>query len=104
MAALPLAVTFAVLRRHEGTRAWTIGLLAATAGALGGMLLVALPLVHYFQVEGFWTQVFVLVPLLLLWWLDVTLARDWQRIALWALAIIVVRYTYGLNLVELLVA
>jgi len=104
LAALPLAVAFNVLRRHEGTRAWTIGAVAATVGALAGTLLVALPLVHYFKVEGFWTQVFALVPLLLLWWLDVTLHRSWQRVILWAAALVVVRYTYGLNLVELLVA
>jgi hypothetical protein len=104
MAVVPLAVSFVVLRRFEGTRAWTVGAAAAVASLLCALGLVALPLVHYFQIEGFWSQIFALVPLLLLWWLDAALDEEWPRLLAWSLAVVAVRYTYGLNLVELLVA
>src|SRR5262249_38216474 len=38
------------------------------------------------------------------WWLDVILDEDWQRIAVWAGSVVLMRYTYGLNIVELLMA
>ena len=104
LAALPLAVSFAVLRPFEGTRAWTAGAAASALAALAALGLVALPLIHYFQVEGFWTQLFALVPLLLIWWLDVVFTEGWQRIAVWGVGLVLVRYTYGLNVVELLLA
>jgi hypothetical protein len=104
LAALPLAISFATLRVFEGTRAWTAGVVASTLAALASLGLVVLPLVHYFQVEGFWTQLFALVPLVLIWWLDVILAEGWQRIFVWGAGLVLMRYTYGLNLVELLVA
>jgi hypothetical protein len=104
LAALPLFIGFMVLRRHQGERAWIAGALAGASCALVALSLVALPLQHYFQVEGFWPQIFGLVPLLLLWWLDATLIDPWHRLLAWAITLVLFRYTYGLNLAELSLA
>jgi hypothetical protein len=104
LAVVPLAIAFASLRRFEGRPAWIAGAGAATLTALVGMTLVALPLVHYFQAEGFWSQLFSIVPLLVLWWVDASFTVWWQRILGWAVGVVLFRYTYALNLAELCVA
>ena len=105
LVALPLSVGFTVLARFEArARIWAVGAAATAAMAAAGLLLVALPLEHYYQVEGFWPQIFGLVPLVLLWWLDATLVVWWQRVAAWGVGVVLVRYTYGLNLAELFLA
>jgi hypothetical protein len=102
-AALPLAIVLGILS-PLAPRARTLGLIGASAGALAGLFLVVLPLLSYLQVEGFWPQIIALIPLLLLWWLDVSLDGWWQRVLAWTMAAVLFRYTYGLNLGELLVA
>ncbi len=63
-----------------------------------------LPLFHYLQADGYYPQLFGLLPLFLCWYLF-TLTRNFiERGLLLAATIIVYRYTYGLNLGDLALA
>jgi hypothetical protein len=61
-----------------------------------------LPLLHYLQGMGYYPQAFGLVSVALIWFFDVTLTKPIARVFGLLLALVLTRYTYGLNLPDLL--
>ena len=56
------------------------------------------PLWHFNQTNGFYSHFMALIPLLTAWLLYAVLEKPWQRALTFALCIIILRYSYGLNL------
>jgi|GEM_PF-1880655 len=98
-----LAALLAMSHRQEeagvpGTRVapWLLlaGLLAATS--------ILFPVLHYHQAEGFYAHLFGLVPTLLGWGLFGFFSSRLLRIGALLFAVVLHRYTYGLNLGDVL--
>lgn len=75
-------------------------LLVATAGVWAILLL---RLLHYHQADGFYAHLFGLVPLVLMAFAYALPRSPWVRCAALAAFIVLYRFTYGLNLGDLLV-
>jgi hypothetical protein len=104
VAAIPCLVAFVVLERFADRRAWYAGAIACAAVALTLAYTVVLPQQHYHQTDGFFPHLFALVPLMIAWLIDsAARARLWRWIGLIA-TVGFYRYTYGLNLADLLIA
>ncbi len=73
----------------------------AVAGAV--LVVVSLPLLSYYQADGFFAQLWGIVPLLAFWLADLSGLDRVRRFVLLALSVILVRYTYGLVLGDLFV-
>jgi hypothetical protein len=67
------------------------------------LVIVLLPLLSYYQADGFFTQLWGLVPLLAFWLADVCGLDRLRRLVLLALSVVLVRYTYGLVLGDVFV-
>lgn len=68
------------------------------------LYLVALPLFHYHQAEGFFVHVFGITPLLGIWLVDGLIRPPRVRLLCFLLGVVAYRFTYGLNLGDLLIA
>lgn len=64
---------------------------------------LALPIVGYYELDGFFAQLWVMVPLLLLWMVDRSGLSRGRRTLLFAILYVATRYTYGLVLGDLAV-
>lgn len=103
-AAFPILLAVVQARRDVGLGAVSAPLVVLTAAGVQLYLLgqVALPLLHYNQAMGYYPIVFGLLPLLLLWAVDVLVRAEWLRLLGIGLAVVMLRFTYGLNLPDVL--
>lgn len=62
---------------------------------------VIFPIMHYLQADGFYPQLFGLIPLFGMWLVYGVVTAPTVRIAAFFLLIVISRYTYGLNLGDL---
>jgi hypothetical protein len=101
-AVVPCAIAFSVLHRFRGERrAWWAGAVAALVATLAVQYLVVLPLLNFHTMGGFWAHVFGLVPLFFLWLADALVRPRLVRLAVLCAGLVLVRYTYALNLADL---
>ena len=101
--ALPAMVLLVVLEPFSRP-AWRIGLAVGAVVMLGIVFAIVLPQQHYHQTDGFFAHLFALVPLMVAWLIDCAVrARLWRWVGLIA-ALVFYRYTYGLNLADILTA
>jgi hypothetical protein len=101
VAVAPCVVAFAVLRRFEGIAFYAGAAACLAAGLLLGWSLV-LPLEAFHFAGGFWAHLFALIPLCAIWWADALIRPPLLRIGAVLLLTALYRYTYGLNLADLL--
>ncbi|MGD0836996.1 MAG: hypothetical protein ABSB49_10185 [Polyangia bacterium] len=102
-ATLPWAVTSVAI----SCRTWpklALGTAVATLASVGVMLVVILPLLHYNQAAGYYVHTFGLLPLLGLWLADARIRSPLLRLAALGVGVLMVRYTYSLNLADTSVA
>lgn len=108
----PIGVYFAVGVAAAGTTLERFGAhpCVRTAGILSSLVWslalvpVALPQLHYHHAQGFFPPIFGLIPLVALWMSDAMLRSAIGRLIAYCVLIALYRYTYGLNLPELLIA
>jgi hypothetical protein len=95
-----ISVTVAAQAASQAARASTRGLLLfAMLAVLVGLEFAALmPLLHLYQTDGFFPQVFALFPLFLMWAADALVENDVARFGALVMGMALYRYTYGLNL------
>lgn len=108
------ALIGAQISGHE-THLWPkrpISKLAYKLALSGGYLLsglaflefFSLPVFHYYQADGFFSQIFGLVPLFLSLLVIAFCGSGYLRIGLLFIIIAITRFTYGLNLSELMLS
>jgi hypothetical protein len=105
VAALPTALGMIALEPYRRSP-WSrrAGLMACVIASVAIQYLIILPQQHYHQTDGFFTHLFGLIPLFMIWFVDVvTEVRLWRWSAVLA-GIVLYRYTYGLNLGEVMIA
>ena len=101
--AIPAIVALVVLEPF-GRWPWRVGVAVGAVALIAVTFAIVLPQQHYHQTDGFFAHLFALVPLLVAWLIDcVVRARFWRWLGLVA-AIVFYRYTYGLNLADMLTA
>lgn len=99
-----LAAAATALERVAGQRrAFAVGLAAAFAWSLAVAALL-LPFLHYHHAQGFFPPIFGVLALLALWFADALVRPAALRWAALAALVGVYRFTYGLNLPDLLLA
>ena len=105
VAALPVIVGLAVLAPFDADRrAWRAGAAVLVVASLAAAWWVVLPQQHYHQTDGFFPHLFGLIPLGFVWLIDTCVrARLWRWSGL-LLGVAFYRYTYGLNLGDILLA
>lgn len=82
----------------SGSRAGRIAAVVASVALLFGL---ALPVVGYYQLDGFFAQLWILVPLVLVWLLDRSGLSRARTALLFIVLCVAARYTYGLVLGDL---
>jgi hypothetical protein len=90
-------------RFTERPFAYRVGLACAFCWSIAA-LRVALPLLHYHHSQGFFPPIFGLLPLIGLWFADALIGPRWLRGLAFAPLVALYRYTYGLNLPDVLLA
>jgi hypothetical protein len=104
--ALPVAlasVAYASIARIKGLVRGIVTLALTLPFQLGVLAVVVFPVVQYYQAEGFYSQVVGLYPMLLAW-LFYGLVEDVRaRFVLGVFWLVVQRFSYGLNLGDMLV-
>jgi hypothetical protein len=105
VAAVPCVIAFALLQRHrDNRRVWWAGFAACVVSSLGAQYFLSLPLQAFHHMGGFWPHVFALIPMFLMWMSDVLIRQRFLRlVAVFAFGALY-RYTYGLNLADLIAA
>jgi hypothetical protein len=99
----PAIVGFSLLQPYKGRPFYAGAVALLVAGGAIGYLLV-LPLEAFHFAGGFWAHLFALIPLLGIWWADSLIRSPSLRILAILLLAALYRYTYGLNLADLLAA
>src|SRR5439155_19375380 len=104
VAVVPAVSAVALLYRfRRQPRVWWVGAFSCLVVGVAVQRYLVLPIEAFYLMGGFWAQVFALVPLFLLWLADALVRDRISRIA-WLFALIAIyRYTYGLNLADLLI-
>ena len=102
MVAFPLTITFALLRETASASraAWIVGVGVTVLATVGLLLLAGLPLLHYNQAAGYYSHLFGILPLMLLWAADALVRLHRLRVAALIGAFVLLRYTYSLNLAD----
>jgi hypothetical protein len=104
--AAPLAVAFTLARARAAGR-WlplAAGLVAAVACELFMLRSVGWVLLSYNQQAGFYAAFFVLLPLMFLWAADVVVRAEPLRLLALTAGVVQLRFTYGLNLPDVMLA
>ena len=65
---------------------------------------ILMPILHYFQADGFYPQLAGLLPMLAVWIISTVVENLYARLVALAAALTMTRFTYGLNLPDLLLA
>lgn len=103
VAAAPLLVAFSVLHKfRDDRRAFWAGAIVCVAGALVVQYRLLLPLELCHVMGGFWSHLFGMVPLMALWLVDALVRQRLLRILALVAGGALYRYTYGLNLADVL--
>ena len=102
----PVLLAVAHLRRQRDLPLLSIliGALLATGVELYLLDRIALPLIHYGQAAGYYPLTLVLLPIFLLWASDALVKVESLRVLGILVAVGLVRFTYGLNLPDVMVA
>jgi hypothetical protein len=101
----PCLVSATVLYRYrDRARAYYLGGAACVVATLAVQYAIVLPLETFHQMGGFWSHLFGLVPLMALWIADVLVRQRLLRLLALLGAVALYRYTYGLNLGDLIAA
>ena len=95
------AAATVVERFATNSRLRNIGIVSALVWSVA-LLPVTLPQLHYHHAQGFFPPIFGLLPLVGLWLSDGLLRTPAARLAAYVLLLSLYRYTYGLNLPDLL--
>lgn len=104
VAAAPCVVAFSILRNHRANaRAYLVGAAVCLAGVIAVQYVTILPLEVVHHMSGFWGHVFGLIPLMSLWLVDTLVRQKMLRVAAIVFVAALYRYTYGLNLTDVLV-
>ena len=98
-AVLPLCAAITTLQTSRRPRS---AFLLVAIVWIAVLYFLAIPLFHYHQSEGFFVHVFGVAPLLALWLADGLVRPPRLRLICFALGIAAYRFTYGLNLGDLL--
>ena len=105
VAAAPCVVVFSILRNFRANaRAYFVGAAVCLAGVIVVQYVTILPLEVVHHMSGFWGHMFGLVPLMSLWMVDTLVRQRMLRVAAILFVVAIYRYTYGLNLTDVLVA
>lgn len=105
VAAVPCVIAFSVLRTvRENARAYVAGAVTSLVAVVIAQYVTILPNEVVHHMSGFWSHVFGLVPLFALWLIDTLVRQRLVRAAALLFGAVVYRYTYGLNLPDLLFA
>jgi hypothetical protein len=97
-------IVLSLAERMRTRAAWLTTTIAGTATVIVMQYTIVLPLMHYHQTDGFFTFLFGFIPLMMIWLADALIrARFLRWIALTG-GVLLYRYTYGLNLAELLLS
>lgn len=105
VAMLPCFVAFATLEREPlPARVWIAAVASCAVLFLVAGGIVVWPLEHYHQADGFWAHLFGLLPLVAAWTFDALARPAWLRAIGLVAGVALLRFTYGLNLVDVLVA
>jgi MFS family permease len=100
-AAIPATITVAAVDRYERKRAFIAGTIAGMAALVTVSWFVVLPLDAYHQTDGFWAHVFGIIPLFAIWMADAVVDSATLRVLGVTVGVVVYRFTYGLNLPDL---
>jgi hypothetical protein len=103
VAAAPLVIAPSLLGKR-GRTAFLVGVGVCFAAGLAVGYRVLLPLQAFHLAGGFWPHLFALIPLLAIWWVDTLVRPRFVRILSVLGLTLLYRYTYGLNLADLLLA
>jgi hypothetical protein len=101
VAVVPAMIAFAASAGLERRARIAGGVTCLVAGLVVQRWLV-LPLEAFHHGSGFWPHVFALVPLFCLWLADAVVQPPLSRVAALCVAAILYRFSYGLNLPDLL--
>ena len=101
----PLVVGLTVLHKFRNQRAayWS-GVTVCAGAALSLQYSLVLPIETVQGMGGFWPHLFGVVPLMTLWMVDALVRRPALRVLGIAIGVAVYRYTYALNLGDLIAA
>ena len=101
----PLVIAFALLHSFRTARAaWWSGVAVATVAAFYLQYALVLPVELSPTMGGFWPHLFAVVPLMLIWMIDALVRQPTLRVLGLAAGVVLYRYTYALNLGDLLLA
>jgi hypothetical protein len=103
-ASLPALVAFPLAHQAGARLERAVGLVAALAATLVMFDRAMLPLFAFNQGHGYFSHLFGILPLALLWVGDAFVRHEALRLSTVVLALGLTRYTYGLNLPDTLVA
>ncbi len=100
------ALMLVVLRAEdsESRASVAVGVGVSVAATLGIFWLVWLPLFHYNQAAGYYAHLFGLWPLAMIWAVDALVRPPLVRVVLLLSSLVLLRYTYALNLADAFVA
>jgi len=102
---VPVVAMVTLLQGRLGQRGYRlIGLVVFSIAWCACLNSVALPVLSNIQVDGFYAHFFGFLPLALLWAADVLFRPTLLRTFWSGLAVLLLRFTYGLNLGDALVA
>ncbi len=103
-AILPVTLALVLVRKHEGRWGTVLGTGAILGASLFFLSKIGLPLFHYNQAAAFYSHLFVIVPMAILWGADALTLKEPLRILGILFALGACRYTYGLNFPDALLA
>jgi hypothetical protein len=101
VAAAPCVVAFALVGTKKASARYAAAAVCLVAGLAVGYLEIW-PLLAFHFAGGFWAHLFGLVPLCAIWWADALIRPPILRIFSILALTVLYRYTYGLNLADLL--
>jgi hypothetical protein len=105
VAVAPCLVAFSVLHKfRDDRRAWWTGAFICIAGVLVVEYELILPLESFHQMGGFWSHLFGVVPTMALWLADALIRERLLRLLALGAGVVLYRYTYGLNLADVITA
>jgi hypothetical protein len=101
--AVPMVIASAAVSRAAASRrAYALGFIAATVTWIFCARRFGLPLIHSIQADGFFPHVFGFLPLGFVWMADALVVPLLLRLFWVGLGLLACRFTYGLNLADLL--
>jgi hypothetical protein len=103
VAAAPCVVAFALVGTKKASARYAAAAVCLVAGLAVGYLEIW-PVLAFHFAGGFWAHLFGLVPLCAIWWADALIRPPILRILSLLALTVLYRYTYGLNLADLLAA